>query len=64
MDVAPCSPIEDDQAFVAELAARDVFVQPGSVFETPGFFRISLTANDDMIERGLPIFDAAIRIVR
>jgi len=35
-------------------------VLPGSLFETPGFFRISLTANDDMIERSLPGFAAAI----
>ena len=28
-------------------------VFPGVLFETPGFFRISLTANEDMIERSL-----------
>jgi len=55
------SPIPDDEAFTARLAARDVFVLPGALFETPGFFRISLTANEDMIERSLPVFEAALK---
>lgn len=59
----PC-PIPDDEAFTAALARRDVFVLPGALFETPGFFRISLTANEDMIERSLPAFDAAMKEVR
>ncbi len=54
------SPVPDDLAFTESLAAKDVFVFPGIMFETPGFFRISLTANEDMIERSLPIFRAAI----
>lgn len=54
------SPIPDDEAFTASLARRDVFVLPGALFETPGFFRISLTANEDMIERSLPAFEAAM----
>lgn len=56
----PRSPIPDDRAFADGLAEQGIFVLPGSLFETPGFFRISLTANDDMIERGLPGFAAAI----
>ncbi|WP_247040703.1 aminotransferase class I/II-fold pyridoxal phosphate-dependent enzyme [Arthrobacter rhizosphaerae] len=55
------SPIPDDEAFTASLARNDVFVFPGVLFETPGFFRISLTANEDMIERSLPAFDAAMK---
>lgn len=55
------SPIPDDEAFTASLARRDVFVLPGALFETPGFFRISLTANEDMIERSLPAFEAAMK---
>jgi hypothetical protein len=27
----------------------------------PGYFRISLTANDEMIERGLPGFERALK---
>jgi aspartate aminotransferase len=34
---------------------------PGQVVEMPGYFRISLTANDDMIQRSLPGFAAAIK---
>ena len=47
-------------AFCRELAARKVLVLPGSVTEIPGFFRISLTASEDMIERGLDGFAAAM----
>jgi aspartate aminotransferase len=54
------SPVPDDEAFTESLARRDVFVFPGVLFETPGFFRISLTANDDMVERSLPAFKEAI----
>jgi hypothetical protein len=28
--------------------------------ESPGWFRISLTASDDMVERGLEVFRTAI----
>lgn len=55
----PRSPLADDLAFVDLLAARDVFVLPGSLIELPGYFRLSLTANDAMIERSLPAFAAA-----
>jgi len=38
------------------LARHDVFVLPGTMFELPGAFRISVTANDEMVERGIPGF--------
>jgi aspartate aminotransferase len=38
------------------LADRDVFVLPGSMMNAPGYFRISLTASDEMVERALPAF--------
>lgn len=38
------------------LADRDVFVLPGSIMNAPGYFRISLTASDEMVERALPAF--------
>lgn len=56
----PRSPLADDMQFIELLAEQDVFVLPGSVFELPGYFRISLTANDEMIERALPAFKTAI----
>jgi aspartate aminotransferase len=55
------SPIPDDQAFFDILAAHDVYVLPGSVFEMPGWFRLSLTANDEMCERAVPTFAKAIQ---
>jgi aspartate aminotransferase len=51
--VLPRSPIEDDLAFTEQLADKDVFVLPGSLVEMPGYFRMSLTATDEMIERAL-----------
>lgn len=55
------TPIEDDIAFAHRLAERDVLVMPGSIVELPGWFRVSLTASDETVERGLPGFAAAMR---
>ena len=57
----PRSPLEDDLAFTRLLMAHKIYCLPGAAFEMPGYFRISLTANDDMIERSLPGFAACIR---
>jgi aspartate aminotransferase len=53
------SPIPDDVAFTDLLAAHRVLVLPGSIVEVPGWLRISLTASDEMVERGIPGFAAA-----
>ena len=58
------SPDPDDRAFCEGLAGDDVWVLPGSMFEAPGWFRISLTANDEMVDHALPRFEAAIRRAR
>jgi aspartate aminotransferase len=54
------SPIEDDIAFTTRLADHGTLVLPGAIVECPGWFRISLTASDEMVERGLEAF-AAVR---
>lgn len=56
----PKSPIEDDWAFIEKLSQHNILCLPGSTVEMPGHFRISLTANDEMIERSLPGFKQAI----
>ena len=43
------------------LADRDVFVMPGSLMNADRYFRVSLTASDDMIARALPAFEEAAR---
>lgn len=53
------SPEPDDFSFAMKLARRNVLVLPGSTSEGPGYFRISLTASRDMIERSLPVFAEA-----
>jgi aspartate aminotransferase len=60
----PRSPWEDDLAFTRLLAKNHVYCLPGVITEMPGFFRISLTATDEMIERGLPIFAWALEHAR
>jgi aspartate aminotransferase len=57
----PRAPIADDLAFTEMLAQQDVLCLPGTIVEMPGYFRISLTANDEMIERGLPGFERALK---
>ncbi|MGH2810856.1 MAG: aminotransferase class I/II-fold pyridoxal phosphate-dependent enzyme, partial [Actinomycetota bacterium] len=57
----PKAPIADDMQFARMLAADGVFVLPGKAVEMPGYFRISLTATSEMIDRGLPVFERAFR---
>jgi aspartate aminotransferase len=44
------SPDPDDEAFVARMAAEDLYVLPGATVAMPGWFRISLTATDAMVD--------------
>ena len=60
----PKSPWTDDVAFSDLLGEHDILVLPGSVCEIPGYFRLSLTATDDMIDRALPGFAAAFEHAR
>lgn len=50
------SPDPDDEAFSRKLERHDVLVLPGSTLETPGTFRVSLTASDEMIDRACQVF--------
>ncbi|HET7421559.1 MAG TPA: aminotransferase class I/II-fold pyridoxal phosphate-dependent enzyme [Candidatus Dormibacteraeota bacterium] len=54
------SPVADDLEYMHRLADEHVFVLPGRMFELPGWFRISLTANDEMVERALGGFERAL----
>jgi aspartate aminotransferase len=58
------SPIADDVAFTEALAQHDTFVLPGTNAELPGYVRISLTANDAMVERGLRGFTQVAQAYR
>ena len=60
----PRAPIADDRAFCALVADQGVAVLPGHVIELPGYFRISLTATDEMVEQSLPIFARVIEQAR
>jgi aspartate aminotransferase len=55
----PRSPIADDWLFTELLAQDNILCLPGEVVEMPGYFRISLTANESMIEAALPGFAKA-----
>ncbi|MGH2717772.1 MAG: aminotransferase class I/II-fold pyridoxal phosphate-dependent enzyme [Actinomycetota bacterium] len=55
------TPIPDAVAFCDWLAERKVFTLPGEAFDRPGYFRLSLTATDDMVDRVLPVLAEAQR---
>ena len=50
------APGGDSVSFAAKLARQGIFVMPGTLFERPGDFRISLTGTAEMIEASLPAF--------
>lgn len=52
----PKAPTDDDVAFADMLGDRDVFVLPGKFLKMPGYFRICLTATEEMVERSLSAF--------
>ena len=58
------APIDDDVAFAEILARHRVLVLPGTIVEVPGWFRISLTASDEMVDAGIPRFAAAMAEAR
>jgi len=53
------APIPDDMAFAEILAEEGAVVLPGTVVELPGWFRISLTASDEMVESSVEGFRRA-----
>jgi len=53
------APIADDMAFGQLLADEGVVILPGTVVEVPGWFRVSLTANDAMVDASLAGFERA-----
>jgi aspartate aminotransferase len=54
----------DDFAFAEDLSAKGVLVLPAALFHHSGHVRISLTASDEMLDRALPIFHAALEQCR
>ncbi len=58
------SPIPDDVAFGEILARHRVLVLPGTIVEVPGWFRVSLTASDQMVADGIGRFAAAAEEAR
>jgi len=60
----PRSPIQDDETFCEWLAEDGIVAMPGRFLDLPGFFRLSLTATDEMIERSLEGFARAIERAR
>lgn len=50
------SPDPDDLAFVDRMAAERLYILPGAILNLPGWFRISLTASDAMVEQAAERF--------
>lgn len=57
----PKAPIADDLAFVHGLLEDGILAVPGTGFGRGGYFRLSLTASLQSIERALPGFERAFR---
>ena len=55
-------PEGDPERMWNALADRDVFVMPGAIMKANRYFRISLTASDEMVARSLPAFEEAARL--
>lgn len=54
------APGDDGDAFCTHMAERGVHLMPGSLFDRPEHFRISLTATMETIDKALPVLvDAA-----
>ena len=58
------SPIQNDLAFTTLLEEHKIYCLPGTLFEMPGYFRISLTGSDEMIDRSLPGFAKVLEEVK
>ena len=56
----PSSPNPDDEVFVQELKQLLLLTVPGHVFEAPGYFRLSYSTDDRVIEGSLKGFKKAI----
>ena len=54
--ITPQTPFENDAVYAEALAKEGVFCLPGHIVQMPGHLRVSVTANDEMIERALPLF--------
>ena len=53
-------PMRDAQVVLRRpCSERSVYLMPGTIFDRPAHFRISLTATMEMIERALPLLVAA-----
>ena len=57
----PRSPIPDDVAFVKEAQEEGLLLVPGSGFGRPGYFRIALCVEEDVVDRALPVFEKLIK---
>lgn len=57
----PRTPWSDDLEFIRLLESQDILCLPGTILEFPGFFRISLTASEEMIEQSQTGFAAALQ---
>ncbi len=60
----PRCPIRDDALFCEWLAEERIIAMPGAFLDLPGYFRLSLTATDDMVTRSLPGFARAMARAR
>jgi aspartate aminotransferase len=51
------SPIADDMLLVERLADQGLLVTPGTLFQDPGYFRLSVTATQQMIHDAISVLE-------
>lgn len=62
--IFPKSPIEDDIEFVRTLQKWNILTTPGTGFHRPGYFRISFSVSERVINGSLKGFERSIRLYR
>ncbi|MDD2598448.1 MAG: pyridoxal phosphate-dependent aminotransferase [Kiritimatiellae bacterium] len=56
----PEAPGGDDVQFVSALLQRNILAVPGTGFGYPGYFRLSFSVQEDVIQRSAPAFKEAV----
>ena len=57
----PKSPIPNDVDFIQELLAENILVTPGTGFGTPGYFRVSYSVDEKVLEGAMEGFSRIAR---
>ncbi|MBI1853600.1 MAG: pyridoxal phosphate-dependent aminotransferase [Planctomycetes bacterium] len=60
----PKSLVDDDVLFIRHLQQENILAVPGTGFGTPGYFRLSFSVEDRVIEHSIPHFQKVMKALR